>query len=170
MLRIHFYNIFRNPTFRFIISCIAALILGSIFSSYTRSFNSSLMRAALLGAMSIVSYFSLVLIPLLITAFAVLYCKKICLNIICFFKVFSFVYCWQTISNMFFGHRWFICLFLMFTDAFVVFSVLFLCLIRTRGSAISYKRIFLSVYVICSIAWLFDYTVISSQLAYLINH
>lgn len=157
---------FHKPTYRFILFCISGFLIGSILSSCTSVFSLPLMRSTLFGKMSIVSFIFLVLIPLLITAFAVLFCKPIGVYIICFAKMFIYGFAGQAISNTFHSGSWLARYFLLFTDSVVLFAMLLLCLFRIRKRTVSYKGCLIAAFGLCTTVWLFDYLIISPHFAY----
>lgn len=166
MTHISIRNSFNKPTYGLILFCISGFLIGSILSSCTSTLSLPLMRSALFGKMSIVSYIFLVLIPLLITAFAVVFCKPIGVYIICFAKMFSYGFAGQAISNTFYSGSWLARFFLLFSDSAVLFAMLLLCLFRIRKRTVSYRGFLIAAFGLCTTVWLFDYLIISPHFAF----
>lgn len=169
MLRVSFDKRFFDPLYRFIISCIAGFILGSFISSGTWETVISLMRFAAKGEMSIVSYLSSVLIPLLITALAVYYRKCYGVYIISFIKSFLYSFTGQLICNTFSYSGWLFRFMLLFTDTAVMFVILLLFLLKVKYRATPNKTLIIGSFSICTLIWILDNFLIAPYLAHTIN-
>ena len=108
---------------------LSGLLFGVCVASGTGSFASSLMRGIFSDTVSIVSLFSVSIVPFLLSAFAVYMGFSQLLYLICFIKAFCFGFV-SCLVHMSFGYAgWLAQLLLMFSDLFSV-PLLFLFWMR----------------------------------------
>ena len=147
-------------------SFLLGLVFGSLISSGSGFSSVSLMRAAPCGSMSIVGLFTVSMLPLLISAFAVFTSQIWLLIPLAFLESFCFSYVGIGILAGFGSAGWLVCLLMMLPEGLLMGGLWWFwqrCL-NDRG----FRSGLLVFVVSCGIIWL-NYSVISPFLAEIIN-
>lgn len=117
----HFHSYFslnqRRSRWLYLALCwIAGLLMGSLLAIGAGNAFSSWMRTADLGCVSIVSFVTVLFLPFLFSAFAVMISRPQLLLLICFLKAFSFGFCASGITQCFQSAGWLVRGLLLFSD------------------------------------------------------
>lgn len=146
--------------------------LGSSFGIYTAGLSSFdisfLMRMAGVCRVSIVGLAAVTLLPLLITAAAVLLSKPNLLFLLTFAKACLYSYCLYGICCGFTGAGLLVCFLLLFSDSAVVLLIHWFSFRNICGFTDSSFRELLGIIVFCISVGIVDYCIVSSFLTSLI--
>jgi hypothetical protein len=137
---------------------LSGLILGTIFSAIAGNHYFLLMRMAPQSHVSIVGLAVTVLLPFLLSAFAVYKDRPWMLHLICSTKVFTFAFCGFGITAAYGGAGWLVRLLLQFSDICTVPILCWFALRHLTGKRIGWKRdigicLGLAVAVCCLDLW-----------------
>lgn len=144
---------------------ISGLLLGAVFSVSADDLLTSTMRAAVSGSMSISGLIAVILLPLLLSAYAVYYSQPILLVSVVFLKAFLFGYTGAGILFLYPASGWLIQWLLMFSD---MMTLPILWLVWLSGSLTSPPRRIVGCTVCAVLIGCVDYIVIAPFLACLI--
>lgn len=139
----------------------AGLFAGFIFYRNTGNSSVSLMCGALNCAVSIVSLLSVILLPFLLSAFAVYFSRPYLLLVIAFVKAFSLAFVSAGLNTAFGAAGWLAQLLLMFSDCCTV-PILWLYWLRygEKSCKFSLKGTFCTIFVVCMVGF-FDFYFVS---------
>ena len=99
---------------------IVGLLLGAVLSVSADKLLASTMHAAISGSMSISGLIAVVLLPLLLSAYAVYFSQPAWLLLIIFLKAFLFAYTGAAILILYPTSGWLIGCLMMFSDALIL--------------------------------------------------
>ena len=121
---------------------IFGLLIGAVFSVSADKLLFSTMRGAILSSMSITGPVTVVLLPLLLSAYAVYFSQPAMLVLVVFLKAFLFAYTGAGLLMLYPVSGWLLRWLLMFSDTMVM-PILWLIWLSdsTEGSAFKVRRI-----------------------------
>lgn len=156
-----FFHI-KKGRFALLILCwLIGAILGIWIFQLQRVCFVSLMRGAFGSAVSIVGLLSVIILPLSITAFAIIYSKPLILHILCLAKSALYSLCVCAIYFIYGSAGWLAQGLLLFLDNC---SIILLWTLWCSSDSLHKRRmlkIFASCFVLCIGIWLFDYFAVS---------
>jgi hypothetical protein len=137
---------------------IAGLILGTITAAAASNSYFLLMRMAPKSSVSIIGLAVTVLLPFLLTAFAVLADRSLWLYPICFLKVFAFAFCGYGISVAYGSAGWLVRFLFQFSDILSIPILFWFAFRYLRGRGLMWKRDLaigcaLDVWICCLDLW-----------------
>ena len=147
---------------------IGGLLLGAMLSVSADKLLTSTMRAAVSGSMSISGLIAVVLLPLLLSAYAVYFSQPVLLISTVFLKAFLFAYTGIAVLISYPASGWLIQCLLMFSDALMVPFLWWVWLCATSGSRNPSLRRIVACTVWSALVGCVDITVIAPFLARLI--
>ncbi len=165
-----FLGWFRRDTVRLWLVWFLGLTMGTICARYADPTYYAMMRLAASGRMSIVGLAASVLLPFLISAYAVLIDKPGLLLGVCTCKAFSFGYSGTLARGAFGTAGWLIQPLLQFTQICMIPVLCCFCLRHISGRRSSVKRELAICLVLMAICAGIDYFVVSPFLAKLIDY
>lgn len=144
------------------------MLFGALASLTADISYSSTMHAALFGSLSISGLLAALLLPLLITAFAVYFSKPIWILPLAFLKAFMFAFTATGLMVSFGSAGWLVRLLLMFSDTLVLPILWLVWLLSLESGSDAAFRYCLPAAAFIFLICCFDFTVVAPFLARLI--
>ena len=148
---------------------LAGFLLGGFFLPYAGDSYLLLMRSAVSSPVSIVGLFSGVLLPFLISAFAVYLSMPLVLACTCFLKAFSFSVCAGAVFSAFGSAGWLILILMQFSDCCMLPVMVWFSCRHWKTGRRNLRRDLTAVLFSAVAVGIMDYCIVSPYLVMLID-